>query len=130
MLSLSEPGEPISMLPASSQKAVQTQTQASRLRKSHAIRTAQIRPNIANPVGLLIRALPSRCAAESIANYRDHWRKEDDQEKRRREQERAQTRETARSILDGVSRGEQWDNDTIEWAKSILTNDHASTAAR
>jgi hypothetical protein len=84
------------------------------------IRTAQIPPNIANPVGLLIRALPSRCAAESIANYREQWRKEDDQEKRRREQERAQTRETARSILDGVSRGEQWDNDTIEWAKGVL----------
>ncbi|MBV9154638.1 MAG: hypothetical protein JO097_00115 [Acidobacteriaceae bacterium] len=84
------------------------------------IRTAQIPPNITNAVGLLIRALPSRCAAESIPNYREQWRKEDEQERRRHEQDRTQTIETARNILDSVVKGEQWDNDTIEWAKSVL----------
>jgi hypothetical protein len=93
------------------------------------IRTAQIPPNITNPIGLLIRALPSRCAAESIANYREHWRKEDEQERRRQEQERTQTVGTARNILDSVAKGDHWDNDTIEWAKSVLANDQGSSAA-
>ena len=89
------------------------------------IQTAQIPPNITNPVGLLIRALPSRCAAESIANYRDQWRKEDEQQKRRQQQERVQTLETARSIVESAAKGEQWDTDTLEWAKSVLANDAA-----
>jgi hypothetical protein len=93
------------------------------------IRTAQIPTNIMNPVGLLIRALPGRCAAESIANYREQWRKEDEQEGCRREQETAQTIETARSILDSVAKGEQWDSDTIDWAKNIVANDLASRTA-
>jgi hypothetical protein len=93
------------------------------------IRTAQIPPKITNPVGLLIRALPSRCAPESIGNYREQWRKEEEQEKRRQEQARAQILETAGSILESVSRGEQWDNDTIEWAKAILAENGGSEAA-
>jgi len=87
-------------------------------------------PNIANPVGLLIRALPSRCAAESIANYRDHWRKEDDQDERRREQDRAQILETARSILDSLNQGEEWDNATLELAKGILAEDAVTQTAK
>ena len=84
------------------------------------IRTAQIPANITNPVGLLIRALPSRCAPESIANYREQWRKEDEEEKRREEQARAQDLETARSVLDSLAKGDQWDQDTIEWAKTCV----------
>jgi hypothetical protein len=90
------------------------------------IRTAQIPPNITNPVGLLIRALPGRCAPESIANYRDQWQKEDEQEKRRQQQERAQTLETARGILDSVAKGEQWDAETLEWANSVIGDDQTS----
>ncbi|MBV9505099.1 MAG: hypothetical protein JO323_08865 [Acidobacteriia bacterium] len=90
------------------------------------IRTAQIPPNITNPVGLLIRALPSRCAPGSIVNYREQWRKEDEQERHRREQERVQTVETARSILNSAAKGEQWDNETLEWAKNILADDQPS----
>jgi hypothetical protein len=90
------------------------------------IRTAQIPPNITNPVGLLIRALPSRCVHESIANYRDQWRKEDEQRKRHEQQELTQMLETARSILDSAAKGEQWDDDTIEWAKRTLADNHAS----
>lgn len=86
------------------------------------IESAHIPPNITNPVGFLIRALPSQCAAESIAHYRDQWRREDEQEKRRAEQEKAQTIVTARSILESVANGEQWDNDTLEWAKNILAS--------
>ncbi len=93
------------------------------------IRTAPIPPNIANPVGLLIRALPSRCAPESLANYRDRWRQEAEQEKRRREQERAQAVETARSILDSISKGEEWDAASIDWARSILAETAGSHAA-
>ena len=84
------------------------------------IRTAPIPPNIANPVGLLIRSLPGRCTPESIANYRERWRQEDEQENRRREQERAQAAETARGILEGAAKGEEWDAATVEWAKGIL----------
>ena len=85
------------------------------------IRTMQIPPNITNPVGLLIRSLPGRCAPDSIANYRERWRREADQEQRRREQELTQSIETARSILDGVAKGEEWDAATVEWAQSVLT---------
>jgi hypothetical protein len=85
------------------------------------IRTAQIPPNIANP--LLIRALPNRCAPESISNYREHWRKEDAEEKRQREQERTQMLDTARSILDAVTKEEEWDTTTVEWAKGILAEE-------
>ncbi|MBV9505392.1 MAG: hypothetical protein JO323_10360 [Acidobacteriia bacterium] len=93
------------------------------------IRTAQIPPNITNPIGLLITALPSRCAAGSIANYREQWRKEDEQQRHRQEQEQVQTIETARSILNSAAEGEQWDNETVEWAKNILANDQPSNAA-
>ena len=93
------------------------------------IHIASIPPNIANPVGLLIRALPSRCAPESIANYRDQWRQEDEQERRRRSQERAQAIETARSILDSVARGEEWDAATVEWAKGIVAETTSSDSA-
>ncbi len=86
------------------------------------IRTAPIPSNITNPVGLLIRALPSRCVPESIGNYREQWRREDDQEKRRQQQDHAQTLETARNILDSLAKGEQWDTETIEWARSTLDN--------
>src|SRR5215471_3462050 len=41
-------------------------------------------------------------------------------EKHRRAQERAQTLETACSTLDSAFKGEQWDNETTEWAKGIL----------
>lgn len=94
------------------------------------IRTAQIPPNVTNPVGLLIRALPSRCVPESIANYRERWRQEADQEKRRRDQELAQSVETARAIIEGVAKGEEWDNSTVDWAKGILAGNgegHAAT---
>ncbi len=84
------------------------------------IRTAPIPPNIANPVGLLIRALPGRCTPESIANYRERWRQDDEQETRRKEQERAQAVETARGILEGAAKGEDWDSATVEWANRTL----------
>jgi hypothetical protein len=84
------------------------------------IYTVQIPANIANPVGLLIRTLPSRCAPESILHYRESWRREDERESRHREEEYNQTVETAQKILHSVSRGEEWDADTINWAKEIL----------
>jgi hypothetical protein len=38
---------------------------------------------------------------------------------------RAQALETARSILDSAAKGEQWDNETLEWAKTVLGNDNS-----
>lgn len=84
------------------------------------IRSAEIPQTIANPVGLLIRVLPSRCSPESLANYREHWQRQAEEEKRHREEERGQSRQTAQSILDSFEKGERWDAATIEWARSIL----------
>jgi hypothetical protein len=87
---------------------------------SRLIRTTPIPATIENPVGLLIRALPKHCAPESIQTYRQHWRREEEQETHRREQERTQAIKTARSILEGTARGEQWDDSAVAWAKDIL----------
>jgi len=84
------------------------------------IRTAAIPPSINNPVGLLIKALPSRCTPESISNYREHWEREEAEQTRQREQERAQKLETARNIIDAVSKGEDWDESSIDWAKNVV----------
>lgn len=87
---------------------------------SRLIRTTPIPPSTANAVSLLIRVLPGLCVPETIASYRERWRQEDEEGKRRSEQERTQALATARRILDAVSRGEEWDTATMDWAKGVL----------
>ena len=137
-LSALKSGAPTSIVDALFERTAQTDTEAARMiakgctetnpgirpeEIARLIRTAQIPPSISNPVGLLIRALPSRCTPESISNYREQWRREEAEENRRREQQRAQTLETAKSILEAVSKGEEWDSSTIDWAKGILAEE-------
>lgn len=93
------------------------------------IHATHIPTTIANPVGLLIKTLPTRCAHESISNYREQWRREETEQEQRLQQERAQTIETARGILEAVSKGEDWDRSTIEWAKRILHGEIAPPLA-
>jgi hypothetical protein len=80
------------------------------------IRGFHIPPSITNPVGLMIRTLPARCHAESLANYRQHWRQQDDQLAQAREYERQEEERIAMRVLEDPETTES----EREWARGVL----------
>ena len=80
------------------------------------IRGFHIPASITNPVGLMIRTLPARCHAESLANYRQHWRLHDEQLARTREYERQEEERIARRVLEDPETTES----ELAWARGVL----------
>lgn len=80
------------------------------------IRGFHIPASITNPVGLMIRTLPARCHPESLANYRDHWRQQDEQLARTREYERQEEERIARRVLQDPETTES----ELAWARGVL----------
>ncbi|HEY2860213.1 MAG TPA: hypothetical protein VGJ21_17470, partial [Terracidiphilus sp.] len=85
----------------------------------------QVGSKIQNITGLLISKLALHCAPDAIEKYREQWRKEDEQEARRQQRDRAHAVEQARRILASVAQGEEWDKESIAAAKSLLAEEGA-----
>lgn len=80
------------------------------------IRGFHIPASITNPVGLMIRTLPARCHGESLANYRQYWRQQDEQLARARKYELEEEQRIARRVLEDPDAAES----EQEWARGVL----------
>lgn len=80
------------------------------------IRGFHIPASITNPVGLMIRTLPARCHGESLANYRQYWRQQDEQFARAYKYEREEEERIAKRVLEDPEATES----ERDWARGVI----------